>query len=372
MLGNKIVKWVMMASNIVAVVFMLMILLGSVLSPEKFILPSYFALGFPVILIINIGFVIFWLLARKWFFLLSLSILLFSSTEISNEFPVHLGKTETVKPTHPIHILTYNMMMSGKLVKHTKKKPNKVIQYILDANADIVCLQEFFISTNDQYITHSDMLRIFRNYPYKQITYKLNENSKSMGIATFSKYPIINKQQINYQSVANLSIYSDIRIKGQTIRVINNHLESNRITENDKAMPIKLKDNFDAESLTGITLHFSHKLGAAYRLRANQADIVAKVIQDSPHKVIVCGDFNDVPGSYAYTKVKGNLADAFAETGTGFGWTFYGRYYGFRIDYVFYDSSEFAPVEYKTDKVKYSDHYPVLCQLRMKSVTNED
>ena len=361
-----------MASNVVAVIFMLMILLGSVLSPEKFILPAYFALGFPVILILNVGFVIFWLLARKWVFLLSLSVLLLSSSEINNEFPIHVGKTETIKTTHPIHILTYNMMMSGKLVKHTRKKPNKVVQYILDSNADIVCLQEFMVSLKNKYITHSDMLRIFHKYPYKHIVYQLNDSSKLLGIATFSKYPIINKQKIDYPSVANLSIYSDIRIKGQTIRVVNNHLESNRITENDKAMPIKLKDNFDAKSLTGITLHFSRKLGAAYRLRAIQADIVAKVIENSPHKVIVCGDFNDVPGSYAYTKVKGNLTDAFSETGTGFGWTFYGRYYGFRIDYVFYDSTEFSPIEYKTDNVKYSDHYPVLCQLRMKSLTVED
>ena len=163
-----------------------------------------------------------------------------------------------------------------------------------------------------------------------------------------------------------MSIYSDIKINGRIIRVVNNHLESNRITENDKEMPLKLKDNFDAENLTGMTLHLSKKLGAAYKLRAAQADIVAKSIAESPYKVLVCGDFNDVPASYAYTKVKGNLKDAFSEIGNGFGWTFNPRFYGFRIDYVFYDSTAFRPVKFYSDKVNYSDHYPVLCDILIK------
>jgi endonuclease/exonuclease/phosphatase family metal-dependent hydrolase len=367
MFGKTIVKWFMLASNLVAVFFMLITLLGSVLSPEKLVLPAYFALVFPIILMANVAFVIFWITLRKWTFLVSLSILLFSANEIKDTFPVHIGKIENTIPTvRPIHILSYNMMMSGKLKKHTKKRPNKVIQYILDTDADIVCLQEFMVSFKDEYITHADMLRIFKKYPYKHICYSHKQVSKMAGIATFSKFPIINKQRINYPSYANLSIYSDIKINGTIIRLVNNHLESNRLTENDKAMPIRLKDNFDAENLTGMTLHFSRKLGVAYKMRASQADIVAKVIASSPYKVLVCGDFNDVPASYAYTKVKGNLKDAFSETGTGFGWTFNQKFYGFRIDYVLYDSLAFKPVKFYADKVNYSDHYPVLCDMIVK------
>ena len=367
MFGNKIVKWIMLASNIVAAICMLITLLGSVLSPEKLLFPSYFALLFPVILVVNVAFVIFWMLARKWAFLLSLSLILFSASEIKDAFPIHLEKNDRPHLSErPIHILSYNMMMSGKLKKHTRKNPNKVIQYILDSNADIVCLQEFMVSFKEEYLTHADMLRIFSNYPYKHICYSHEQVTKNTGIATFSKFPIIDQQRINYPSYANVSIYTDIKVNGRIIRVINNHLESNRLTENDKEMPLKLKDNFDAENLTGMTLHFSKKLGVAYKLRAAQADIVAKSIAESPYKVIVCGDFNDVPASYTYTKVKGSLKDAFSETGNGFGWTFNQRFYGFRIDYVFYDSTAFKPVKFYSDKVNYSDHYPVLCDILLK------
>jgi endonuclease/exonuclease/phosphatase family metal-dependent hydrolase len=366
MFGKSILKWIMSVSNIIVVFLLLLVLLGAELSPVKFIFPAYFALAFPIIIFLNIVYVIFWLFARKWMFLLSLSLLLYSASEINDNFPIHYGEIEQPVIDKAIHILSYNTMMSGKLKKHTLKKPNQVMQYVLDSDADIVCLQEFMVSNNDEYLTHNDMLRIFRKYPYKHIEYKLNLKTKRMGIATFSKFPIINKKRIEYTSTANISIYSDIIIDGKTIRLINNHLESNRLTENDKSMPVKLRDNFDAGNLKGITLHFSKKLGIAYKLRANQADAVAKEIKNSPYKVIVCGDFNDVPSSYAYTQVKGKLQDAYSVTGNGLGWTYYRNFFGFRIDYVFYNPHYFSTIEYKTDKVKYSDHYPVLCTLNMK------
>ena len=370
MFGKTLVKWIMMGSNIVAAFFMLMTLIGSVLSPDKLIFPAYFALVFPITIFVNIAFVILWLLARKWFFLLSLGFLLFSGAEIMNTFPVHFGKTEVTQTDNPISLLTYNTRMSGDLKKHTKRNPNKVIQYILDSDADIVCLQEFTVSSNKEYITEKDMYRIFKKYPYKQIQYKQNikDSFRLSGIATFSKYPIINKQIIKYTSYYNISIFSDINIHGKIIRLVNNHLESNRLTEHDKNMPRKLKQNFDTKDLKGITLHFSHKLAIAYKLRSQQADAVAKVIAASPYKIIVCGDFNDVPTSYAYTTVKGKLKDAFSETGNGLGWTYNDRYYHYRIDYVFYDSGAFTPIQYNTDKVNYSDHYPVICKLNINDI----
>lgn len=365
MFGKKLVKWFMLVANFVAIIFLLITLIGTFISPDKFIAPAYFALIFPITIISNLFFIIFWIFTRKWYFLVSLSLMLLSANQISNTFPFHFGNLNQKKVVTPIRILTYNTRMSGNLVKDTPQKRNNVICYIKNSNADIVCLQEFEVSTENQYLTIEDMYRIFRKYPYKHIEIKAKIHSRFFGIATFSKYPILQRQRIEYKSRFNISISTDININGMTIRLFNNHLESNRITESEMSMPLKLKDSFDADNLTDMTLLYSNKLGIAYKLRAYQADTVAQLIALSPYKVIVCGDFNDVPGSYAYTKMKGNLKDAYAETGFGFGWTFKEPFYGFRIDYVLYDSSAFTPVTFKIDKVNYSDHYPVLCQLKI-------
>ena len=368
MFGKKLAKGIMLVANIVTAFFLLMILAGTKISPEKIIFPAYFALFNPFIIIFNLFFVLFWLIARKWFFLISLSIMLLSANQINNTFPVHFGNLDKSKTASAINLLTYNTKMSGDLVKDTPQKRNNVIRYIIDSNADIVCLQEFEVSTKKQYITLPDMLRIFTKYRYNHIVFKAKTHSNLLGIATFSKYPIVGRQRITFPSKYNISISSDINVNGTIIRVFNNHLESNRITESDKEKSFKLKNKFDTENLTDVTMLFSHKLGAAYKLRACQADTVAGLIAKSPYNVIVCGDFNDVPASYAYTKVKGNLKDAFTETGLGFGWTFKEPFYGFRIDYVLYDSNALKPVRFYIDKVNYSDHYPVLCQFKINKI----
>lgn len=371
MFGKKLVKWIMIVANFVAAIFLLITLIGTVVSPVKFLTPAYFPLIFPVTIIANLVFILFWLITKKWLFLLSLSLMLLSATQISNTFPLHFGDLQIKKVVTPIHLLTYNTKMSGDLVKDTPQKRNNVIRYIMDSNADIVCLQEFEVSTNKQYLTLDDMMRIFSKYPYKHVEIKARMHTRLLGIATFSKYPIVDRQRIEFKSRFNISISTDINVNGTIIRFFNNHLESNRITESDKALSVKLKEKFDADNLTDMTLVFSNKLGIAYKMRAAQADTVAELIAKSPYKVIVCGDFNDVPGSYVYNKMKGKLKDAFAETGFGFGWTFKEPFYGFRIDYVLYDQSAFTPVTYKSDRVNYSDHYPVFCQLKInKSDSN--
>lgn len=107
----------------------------------------------------------------------------------------------------------------------------------------------------------------------------------------------------------------------------------------------------------------SRKLGAAYRVRASQADSVSKLVSSSPYPVMVVGDFNDLPSSYAYTKIRANLKDAFVEKGFGLGWTFSEKIFKFRIDHILYDPS-IKLVDFKLDnKVHFSDHYPLYCKI---------
>lgn len=372
MIGRSILKWIILASNIVAVFFLIMTLIGTFINPDKLFFAAYFALFFPIIVIVNIAFVVFWLMVRKWLFILSLAFLLMASSEIGDVYPLHFSKKEEVKISKKITLLTYNTMGMGKLVEHTKKTPNKVIQYIIEQDADIVCLQEYSVSDLDQYLSTKDVYRIFDKYPYKHIyLISSGKHTRHNGMATFSKFPIVDKQYVDYTSNFNSSIYTDIKIGDDTIRIVNNHLESNKVTEQDKVLPLKLKENFDTENLSDITRHFSRKLGVAYKIRAKQADAVAKVIKSSPYKTIVCGDFNDVPASYAYTKIRGDLKDAFSEIGSGFGFTFQDKWYFFRIDYILYDANAFTVSSFKTDKVKYSDHFPVSCTIGCLSETQK-
>ncbi|MCX6308053.1 MAG: endonuclease/exonuclease/phosphatase family protein, partial [Bacteroidia bacterium] len=93
-------------------------------------------------------------------------------------------------------------------------------------------------------------------------------------------------------------------------------------------------------------------------------DAVSKVVHESPYEVLVCGDFNDVPGSYTYRKIRSDILDSWVEKGNGWGHTFHENFFLFRIDYVLHTPG-IRCVKANVDHVHYSDHFPVWANLEL-------
>jgi endonuclease/exonuclease/phosphatase family metal-dependent hydrolase len=237
------------------------------------------------------------------------------------------------------------------------------VQFISEEKVDIVCFQEFFYLENMS-PSLSDIRDGLKTTKHYYIDHFEHTNNIYYGIATFSKYPIIGKGNIRFKNSLNSAIYTDILIKGDTIRVYNNHLQSYKIHHDD----IEFIDNFKFEYNEDQVRHaksLSAKMYRAYVKRAEQAEIVSDHIKNSPYPVIVCGDFNDTPVSFAYNKVKGKLKDSFVESGYGVSNTYNGNIPSFRIDYIFHDSF-FSSQNYERKDVAFSDHYPVMCELKIE------
>lgn len=361
-LGKGLIKLLFIIANLIVAALMVMTFIASRVSPEILLIPAYSTLLLPLLIPLNLFFIIFWVFLKKWHFLISLSVILLCWNIIRNTFPINFNNTN-YEGEGDFSMMSYNTYANAMMIKHTENKPNPVIQYMLDKDPDVLCIQEYSASFNNKYLTEKDLLQIFKKYSYHHIHFKANTGWSFFGNATFSKYPIVSKSVVEYQSNYNTSIISDIDIKGKIIRVFNCHLESNRITENDKVMAVRLKDNLDTENIKGTTMHFSRKLGSAYRIRAKQADMVAKEIEKSPYPVMVVGDFNDLPGSYTYSTIRGEMQDAFVENGFGLGWTFSDSILKFRIDHILHDPS----IEIKSfkldNKAHHSDHFPMYCKI---------
>ncbi len=367
---TKLLRGIMVFLNIFAILALVLVKIGSVVSPNTALLPAYASLALMPIAIANLFFIFFWALLRKWWVLLSLISVVICWSTIKSGFPINLGKPDIDPTRQKITILSYNTMNTGMLKKHNEDEPNEVVKYILDSDADIVCLQEFALSQNEHQFQSDDFEEIFKKYPHKHVSFQLDKWSMNIGLATLSKFPIIEKRNIDFNAEFNLSMFTDIVIGDDTIRVVNNHLESNRITSLDMEKTSELRSDFSSEKLTGITKNLSRKMSVAYKVRAIQADKVAEIIQKSPYKVISCGDYNDVPSSYTYTRVKSDLKDAFKETGTGAGLTFVHSLYRFRIDYIMFDKS-FQTANYKKGNLKASDHYPIQCDIYLSKKSLE-
>jgi endonuclease/exonuclease/phosphatase family metal-dependent hydrolase len=108
------------------------------------------------------------------------------------------------------------------------------------------------------------------------------------------------------------------------------------------------------------------KLANAYHLRAQQARLIALEISKSPYPVIVCGDFNDTPTSFAYHQIAKDLDDSFIKSGKGMGNTYNNNLLPpIRIDYILY-SKIFQSSAFSVLNAPYSDHFPIMASVGKK------
>lgn len=232
-----------------------------------------------------------------------------------------------------------------------------------EEHPQIVCFQEFY---TDEEGIFENIDRIRRQlqtsgYHFEKV---FSKDQHHWGIATFTSYPIVSSGRIDLDnSLRNIAMYTDIKVGEQVIRVYNLHLQSIHFQPEDYQYLEKVKEKKKPD--INSSKKILSKLKYAFIKRAVQAEIIAEHIKNCSLPVIVCGDFNDMPVSYAYQTIANGLQDAFVEAGTGLGITYAGFLPAFRIDYILFHKTLSAQ-DYFTIKKKYSDHYPIVCVLRLE------
>ncbi|MGV8962514.1 MAG: endonuclease/exonuclease/phosphatase family protein [Candidatus Saccharimonadaceae bacterium] len=359
---RKITKSIVLFITIISIFLLLLSFPAWNVSPLKTSFFSFMGIAFPVILLSNILCLIFWIISKKWTYVISITItLLICYKPITTFFPLNY-KTQTI-PDQNIKFLTYNVM--GFLSEAKRNSAHPLLDYIAKTDADIVCLQEYMISkTGKSLLTQKDVNKILNKYPHQSITgFGSSGKYHTFGLACFSKYPITSTRELVFEDSYNGAAVYTINVNGETYLVSNNHLESNKISSSDKKLYSNLLVKRDSQTLNKVTSNIRRRLGRGYNKRAEQVqkinDYISRLEYD---KLIICGDFNDTPISYAYKQMKGNLIDSYASTGFGPGITYYEDLFLFRIDYILH-SKNLKSHKTTVDRVKFSDHYPVLTYL---------
>ncbi len=259
---------------------------------------------------------------------------------------LHFGSSKPDSQT--INIMTYNTQKFPTLRAGYRKidgpKSKEVFQFMqTKGSPDILCMQEVDDFHVDPIMNH--------------FGFKDSHKIRYYGTSIFSKYPILKKGKIKFDIKVNSCLWADIEIKGQIIRVYSLHLQSNSVSnETEKVMA---EGQFkEKETWSNIRSIFS-KFKNTSKIRAQQAETIAKHIVASPYPVIVCGDFNETPQSYAYRLISENFNDTFKTKGRGLGSTYAGRIPALRIDYILSDK-KFKIINNAILKKGYSDHYPVI------------
>lgn len=343
----------MVAVNIILAASLLFSYLAVHVSPEKFVLPAFFGLAYPYLLLVNILMALTWAILLKFEALISVVAIIVGITHLTNY--IKIGRAPSRKEG-TFKVMSYNVRLFDSFESRSISSEKNILAFLKGQKPDILCIQEFYIN-GDPVRKDSSIKNLLGGGYYSHIKITGNGKNRYYGIATYSKYPIVGKGEIPHRGSSSLSIYSDIVIKKDTFRIFNNHLQSFRLRNLERSFVDEMTTPDQKETLNEVkSLSVSLKKG--FIERASQAQKVKEKVNTSPYPVIVAGDFNDTPVSYSYRKIRKGLNDSFVSSGYGAGFTYRGKYPPNRIDYILYDNALDCRV-FNTIRVKYSDHYPI-------------
>lgn len=340
----------MAGANITSSLLLLFSCWSVYLVPADYPRLSLFGLAFPIFLVINILFLFFWLIFYVRYSLIPIVTLLLSFPYLNDYCPINWKKDP---PKDALKVLTYNVAAFGGTEESKKQEDNEILQYVLKSDADIVCIQEA-----------TGPIRRLLDEKMKEAGYSVpkivNENKELMEHAYF-KMPILSVEAIKYDSESNGSVAYHLLYEGDTLLVVNNHLESNRLTVEDKSVYKSMIFDPEKEKMENGMRLLMRKMSNASVIRSPQVDIVTKYIKrDRSSSVIVCGDFNDSPISYTCNRFGKELVSSFVESGNGPGFSYNKDLFYVRIDHVFHSKNLKSYATQIDRSIKTSDHYPLI------------
>ena len=333
---NFLNKIIVLVNSILAILLLLSYLLPYI-SPETVPIFTIISLAVPVLLALNIFFIIYWIIKLKKYFTISLISIILGIGYISN---IYKFSEKKIFLNDDLKVMSYNVRLFNHYNWSTDSTiVKKISSFIAEKEPDVLSIQEYY-----------DAESLQLKYPYQFIKTKSNFNK--FGLAIFSKFNIINSGSLDLKESANNIIYTDILKDKDTIRVYNIHLESLKMNTSQENFGIINSDKL------------LEQMEASFQKQAKQVELFLQHEKKWDGKKILCGDFNNTAFSWVYRELSNEKQDAFKEAGKGLGKTF-NYWYPLRIDFILTDAN-FDINNFKTFDIPYSDHYPILARLNLK------
>jgi len=370
---RKTVKVILILINLLSAISLLLGCYGAYINNGDYWFTGLFNLASFYLLLINLAFIVFWLFVKFSLLSISLVSILVCWMPLQHVFQFRMEPPfQFEKSENSLRVMSWNVEMFH--IKKHKKHPEiqyKMFQLINEMQPDVACFQEMAAADSMQkgminYMPFFSKKMKMPYYHYSYIPHLDFDKLHHFGKVIFSRYPIIYQKTIYPEpNVYNSAFHFVDIVKGKdTIRVFNFHLQSLRFSPENKEF--LYSDNIEEKNSLKETRSIVGKLKRAFMKRHWQSDQVRRYIEKSPYPVVVCGDFNDVPNSYAYNTIGNGLKNAFREKGYGLCNSFSNISPTLRIDNIFVDQ-RFVIKQFVRIKKKLSDHYPIVADVEMEN-----
>ena len=351
--------------NGIAILFLLISYLAGFINPSFFWPIAFIGIGYPILLVINFVFIVYWLYRKPKIALLSILAISIGW----NTFGKTIGFSEkidhTVKDSSAIRIMSYNVhMFKGENLKKERNTKAEMLELFQEISPDIICLQEFYTRKKGVNDIQTSLIKKL-GYKYHSFYEIAGNNYDAYGIAIFSKLPIVKTGILGEnkgKKTVNQIQYVDVKRDSTTFRVYNVHLQSIGFQKEDYEF-ISTKMGAMEDELSS-TKRIGGRLKRAFIKRSEQANLLHQDIIECKIPYIVAGDFNDTPSSYAVNKIARTMNNGFSEKGRGWGVTYNGAFPNFQIDYIM-ASAAFSIHNFQIMSESLSDHYPIWSDLHL-------
>ncbi len=340
---------ILLGANLVFLLLLWACCLSTHVSPAAHGHIAVLGLAFPAVLLFNLFFIPLWLFVRwRWVFVPVVGIALVGSY-VLDYFPLS-GSKSSLAQDSVLRVLTWNVKGYCR-----SDQTDSLIAQFKEWDADIICTQESTGSSRADRVN-----RMLESLGY----YKANADGRHI----YSRWPILRSHAVDMSSEGgNGAMIAYIQMPTDTLVVINCHLESNRIDNKDRTNGKAAIASGESRRVAGQTRRMWGKLAGISRQRGTQVDALCALLDSlgTERPILLCGDFNDTPISYAYQQIDKRLQNAYREAGCGLGVSYNERYFLIRIDHLFHSPYWQAIDARVHPKSPYSDHNP-LCVTLMR------
>jgi endonuclease/exonuclease/phosphatase family metal-dependent hydrolase len=311
----------------------------------------------PILYLMVAGCALVWVIMRRWTIVLISLVLLLPGVFYIGDFynmAVMVDK-QIPEDKSEFTILTHNVR--GFYNDEGKRVVGDYVDYLSKSTLpDILCIQEF--PREARGIDKIDSL-FAENFRGTYYTSEAVEGGEYV-VRTYSRFPIISSGSIAGEG-RGTSHWCDVVISRDTVRVFNNHLYTMSISADDSEDIARGKILQDGDRMRSIV----NRIADNSSIRAAHVDTLRYIMDNTPYRQVVCGDFNDTPMSYVYGRLSENLYDVFVESGNGYGYTFRPMRGMLRIDYILRGEG-IETLNYSADEsATFSDHLPVMARLKL-------
>lgn len=297
-----------------------------------------------------------WIVMGRWRIAGCVALMLIPGLfRFSDFYNVELHRYVEQKPSRSsFTLMSYNVR--GFRNDSSNRAVDGYVEYFSGTDvADIVCFQEYALDM--PCVERVDSL--FNAYHGKVYRRDVVETGDVV-LRTYSRYPIIASGAISGEG-RGTSQWVDIVIKNDTLRIFNNHLYTMNISSEDSSDIEQGRILQDGERMRSIV----DRIAKNSSVRADFVDTLSMVIDNTPYRRVICGDFNDTPMSYVYGELAKGYVDAFEECGRGYGYTFRPMYGTLRIDYILHSPDLETESYVAGDDVLLSDHLPISARIKI-------